>query len=150
MKKIVLLMIFFVNLTLVSAVNDTFQILKEKYDVKEGEYLALIFIDPGECDKCLSIPYTQLECISQSINRKTLQFTAIVKVDREIELIMFKKNYNWNYDCEVDRDFQKKLELKEGISMAIFDSKGNIISQMTLQEVRCDRIQKDLKENISK
>jgi hypothetical protein len=116
-------MLMFANQTL-------FEQLKEKCELRDGEYLIVIFQAPGTCVKCFIEPMDLVESIRKNAPNINYKLLALVRVDREIELKVFKKENDWEHYMFVDDgNARKELGAKGTAMMIILDSRGKIMAE---------------------
>ncbi len=118
-----IVMLVFANQTL-------FEQLKEKCELNKGEYLFVIFQYPGTCVKCFIEPTDLVESIAKNAPDINYKLLALVRVDREIELKVFKKENDWEHYMFVDDGNARKDLGAKGIAMMIIlDSRGKIMAE---------------------
>lgn len=116
-------MLAFANQTL-------FEELKEKCELSKNEFLIVIFQTPGNCVKCFIEPMDIVESITKNSTDINYKLMALVRVDREIELKVFKKENDWEHYMFVDDGNARKDLGAKGIAMMIIlDSRGKIIAE---------------------
>lgn len=119
-----------------------FEQLSKKCDLKNDEYMVVVFQTPSLCVKCFIEPMKIIEVIQNESPVKDLKIIALVRVDREIELKVFQKENDWKYFMFADDGTAyKQLGIKGTSMMAILNTKGQVIEQFAPNK---------LKENIDK
>ncbi|MEM5872027.1 MAG: hypothetical protein QW051_04095 [Candidatus Aenigmatarchaeota archaeon] len=105
--------------------NNVFQKIQNTVEYKGNDLIFAIFLNLGDCQKCIQIPLSLYECSLRNIDKTndSLKFKklAIVKSNREVELKRFRKIYNWDGYCFFnDGSVQKELGLPNNVWFSIF------------------------------
>ena len=127
-KKTILILTFV--LLSISVFGDTplFPELKKTADLKKNEKLAVIYQTNGSCIKCYMQPTAQIAKMQEEGKIGKVKILALVRCSRDIELQVFKKNHEWNhYMYRDDGTAKKKLGVKKGSYLTIFDSGGKLL-----------------------
>ncbi len=126
-KMILFVMLSCFSITLF-ADSTLFLKLKETTALKEGEKLAVIYQTNGSCIKCYMKPTDKIKKMQEKGKLGDVKILALVRCSRDIELQVFKKNHGWkNYTYRDDGTAKKKLGVKSGSYLTIFDFDGNIL-----------------------
>jgi hypothetical protein len=106
-----------------------FQELKARRHLGDSQILVLLFLNPGECVKCVDGFDQTFECLKQRTNsQKRLQVLALLRVDREAELREFVSDYQWDLPIESDYGQDRpRLGLSSDTRLAVFDGSGNLL-----------------------
>ena len=133
--------------------NDYFENLKKRTLLENDEKLIIIFHDLGSCTKCFLARMSKIKCALKEIKKKDmsgnirLKYLALVYCSREIELNIFKDNYDWRGYMGVDRgEARFKLGLKTNVKIAVFNSKGNCLGHFDDEEYNNPKDCQELKE----
>ncbi len=124
--------------------NNNFMELKKQLNLKDNQKLVLIFTSVHDCQKCVTLPLTYLECSKIEKLKNDLLTVAAVKCEREIEKFRFTKLFNWqNPVIRDDGHLKNNLNLPKETIFAIFDSDGNILLKYkNLKDFDCKQIAK--------
>jgi hypothetical protein len=111
-----------------------FSDLKSKVNLKKDEKLVIIFYNLGSCSKCLINQIIKIDCAKYELSRinkkllKKIKIIALIGCEREKELALFQKEYNWEGEMVFDNGSSKaRLGLNIETSVTIFDFNGNYL-----------------------
>lgn len=129
--------------------HSLFQELKARRHLGSDQILVLLFLNPGECVKCVDGFDQTFECLKQRAKtQKRLQVLALLRVDREAELREFVSDYQWDLPIESDYGQARHLlGLPSDTRLAVFDGSGNLlgtVSNADFLKNDCERLTKIL------
>jgi hypothetical protein len=134
-----------------SANGQTFVDLKKVSDETNGEKILVMHIALGECENCIAGFKSALECVKNQLPSLKMKVVAGVLCEREKELKIFRKNYDW--EMAVIRDtgtLRKKLGVPENTRITILNSNGKVLAHISDEDFlsggQCDRLLQMLKE----
>jgi hypothetical protein len=137
MKKVVLMiLIFFLSIHLTGMEKDT-------------EFKIVINMSLGSCSKYFFIPVQIIEDILKS-NKcdATIRIEAQIRCNRDKELKIFKKQYNWTHDLKRDDGtFTKEYNPENNYDLFIFRN-GELISKANSVKTGREKITHDFNQII--
>jgi hypothetical protein len=147
--NIIILFLFFMSCLIEGSVNNsTFNLIKERVELNKEEKIIIIFIGLSSCIKCGLLPLSSIEYASESLPDKCLNYKiiALVKCNREIELLRFKKLFQWEHYMMLNDGYMRvNLGLSKKTVMAIFDFEGNCLLNFdNLNKINSKKISKVL------
>jgi len=132
MKKIIYIIILLINIVPCFCNNKFIDSLINKYSIKPGEILVIVFLEYGSCVNCILNPENIIKEVldSTKIKIKTIGFINCL---REKEIKGFSKLYNWNYFVEPDikKSTRRKIRCDFSTDICFIDFKGIIIAQLS-------------------
>jgi len=103
-----------------------FDNLKSEVKLQAQECLVTVFFDNSTCVKCHLEPNYYLNQIESNCGKKNFKVLGILKCDRDIELKVFKKDINWQYQLiRDDGKCRKKLGVFDTAIMTVFNYNGD-------------------------
>jgi hypothetical protein len=126
--------------------NDKIEkINREKFAASFGrstdEIIVLLFILPGDCEKCVDDFGGTLSCVEKKIHIRPI---ALVEGQRQTILNVFKHRYRWKYDVRLDdSDLHAKLGFRRTTRVVFLSKKGVILSELPVDqflEKTCEEI----------
>jgi len=136
--------IIFLILFLFSFQNiDTNQRIIDEVKLKYEEKVIIIYQNISGCLKCMATPMNIIyQSIKKSKNKK-IKLIALVYCRRDIELTLFKRNYNWeDYLLRVDHNVKDDLGVSESSIISVMNSYGEIILNIEPSSNSNDNIEK--------
>ncbi len=102
--------------------------LPKKVGLKKGELLCVLYYKLGSCEKCF---YNALfgEDLDKSETNPGIRLLAIVGCNRDRELEIFRKNFNWKHDVIADKGFTIKdyYKFDSDIDFLVLNSQNKIL-----------------------
>lgn len=144
-----LVLIFFLNVSISSLPlkNPVLTKIQEIVEYKPNELIIAIFVNLGDCIRCLQLPISSFGCAFKKMDNITdsIKLIAIVNCKREIEIKRFRKLYHWEGYCFFNENntVQSEIGLPHNTWIAIFD-KDSCIYYTTYeayeQQLNCDSL----------
>jgi len=102
-------------------------------NLKSDELLLIIYQTNGSCIKCFYQPTYLIEDVMKRVNFKNkIKFLSFVYCDREKELKIFRKKYNWkHYILRDDGNVFKVLKIDKKSILTVMNPTGEIIFNIT-------------------
>jgi hypothetical protein len=127
-KFFILSILIFLTTTYLCADSNYFNQLKKSTNLKKGEQLVIVYQDIGSCIKCYLEPMQKIESLAKTGKIKNYKIIALVRCKRNIELNIFKNQFNWkNYLLMDDGNSRKKLGSKEYAKVIVLNYFGKIL-----------------------
>lgn len=107
--------------------NEVISKIQTTVEYKDQELIFAIFVNIGDCIKCIQVPINILDCALKKVSQKNdtilVKKLAIVNCNRDVELKRFRKIYNWEGYCFINTNdtVQKSLGLPLNTLVAIID-----------------------------
>lgn len=113
------------------AESDYFNKLKNCTNLQNGEQLVVIYQDIGSCIKCYINPMQKIENLEKKGKIKNFRIIALVRCTREIELNIFKNQYDWkNYLFMDDGNSRKNLGANKNAKVLVLNYFGKILIEL--------------------
>ena len=124
MKKIAALIgLFFL---LCSFDQTFFEELKQKSELKNDQYLIVVYFHPGSCVKCYLEPLKIIDGVSRKVDRNKIKIIGLIRCDRDIEMKVFLRENDWKYSIfRDDGKCRKKLGVFDTAIMTVFNYNGD-------------------------
>jgi len=102
-------------------------------NLKSDELLIIIYQTNGSCTKCFYQPNYLIEDVMKRVNyRDKVKIMSFVYCDREKELNIFRKKYNWkHYLLRDDGNVFKVLKIDKKSILTVMNPKGELIFNVT-------------------
>lgn len=121
----ILVVIFAVSLC---AESNYFNKLKNCTNLHNDEQLVIIYQNIGSCVKCYINPMQKIENLEKTGKIKNFKIIALVRCTREIELNIFKNQYDWkNYLFMDDGNSRKNLGANKKSTVLVLNYFGRIL-----------------------
>ncbi len=113
-------------------VPNSFVEIRQLTNLNTGQKLIVTFQEVGgNCVKCYDVPVALIESLKARIELSNIKIVAAVKCNRDIELNVFKKQYDWNYYIYADKkNLAKQLGVKPISGLAVFDYSGKLLLEL--------------------
>lgn len=131
--RLTIIILFFVVMSFINTLSqNNFEKLKSKCDLKKYEYMIVIFIEPGNCEKCEILPQWLIKCVSQRVYYRNFKTIALLEVNREKELKQVSRRISWDgLITRDDNELKKQLKINGSSDFAIIDYKGKLIFEVS-------------------
>ncbi len=133
MVNIKLRIVLFVMLTSIAiAADNSITEIRTLTKLNKNEKLLVTFQEVGgNCIKCYSVPVALIESVKSRMDLKKVKIVAAVRCNRDIEINVFKKQYDWKYFIYPDKNnLRKELKIKPFTGLAVLDYAGKIILEL--------------------
>ncbi len=129
-KLSIVLLIVLTSLSL--AVSNSIIEIRNLTGLQKDEKLIVTFQEVGgNCIKCYSVPVALIESVKSRMDLKNVKIVAAVRCNRDIEINVFKKQYDWKYFIYPDKNkLRKELSVKPLSGLAVLDYTGNVLLEL--------------------
>ncbi len=131
--------------------GQSFHDLKPMLGAAKSEKILVVHIALGECENCVQGFKQAVECVKNQLPLLKLEVVAGVACDRDIELKIFRKNYDWKMPVIRDTGtLRKQLGVPENTRITLLNSKGKVLAHITDEDFlsggQCERLLQILKQ----
>jgi len=110
--------------------KEYFDKIKNSVELKQDEQLVVIYFCLTYCGKCYMQPLEKIDTMVKDSILTNFKILALVTCNRDKELKIFQKHYQWkDYMYRDDGKARKNLCSNNEVYMTVFDYEGNKLKE---------------------